>query len=104
MGRFLTASQIQQRKECYKPMKFTIGLLVGFGLGIAAGLLLAPQSGENTRAQLSEQGIMLRDRGADVSSDLRTRANDALAQGREIYQRTKDDLGTMYTRAKNGEV
>lgn len=85
-------------------MKFTIGLLVGFGLGVAAGLLLAPQSGEDTRAQLSEQGIMLRDRGSGVSNDLRARANDALAQGREIYQRTKGELGTMYGRAKSGDL
>lgn len=85
-------------------MKFTLGLLFGFGLGIAVGLLLAPQSGEDTRAQLSEQGIMLRDRSAGITGDLRTRANDALAQGREIYQRTKEELGTMYTRGKSGEV
>lgn len=85
-------------------MKFTIGLLVGFGLGVAAGLLLAPQSGEDMRAQLSEQGIMLRDRGAGVSNDLRVRANEAMAQGREIYQRTKDELGSMYSRAKSGEL
>ncbi len=82
-------------------MKFTVGLLVGFGLGVAAGLLLAPQSGEDTRSQIGEQGIMLRDRGAGVSNDLRARANDAVAQGREIYQRTKDELGTIYTRTKS---
>lgn len=82
-------------------MKFTLGLLVGFGLGVAAGLLLAPQAGEVTRAQLSEQGIMLRDRGAGISEDLRARANEAVTQGREIYQRTKDELGTIYTRTKN---
>jgi gas vesicle protein len=85
-------------------MKFTIGLLIGFGLGVAAGLLLAPQSGEDTRAQLSEQGIMLRDRGLGVGNDLRARANDAVAQGREIYQRTKEELGSMYSRAKSGEL
>ncbi len=85
-------------------MKFTIGLLVGFGLGVAAGLLLAPQSGEDTRAQLTEQGIMLRDRGLGVSNDLRTRANDALGQGREIYQRTKDELSNVYSRAKSGDL
>jgi gas vesicle protein len=85
-------------------MKFTFGLLVGLGLGVAVGLLLAPQSGEDTREQIGEQGIMLRDRSAGVSNDLRSRANDALSQGREIYQRTKDELGTMYTRAKSGDA
>ncbi len=81
-------------------MKFTIGLLVGFGLGVAAGLLLAPQSGEDMRAQLGEQGIMLRDRSLGVGNDLRVRANNALDQGREIYQRSKEELGSAYTRAK----
>jgi len=85
-------------------MKFFFGLLVGLGLGVVAGLLLAPQSGEDTRSQIGEQGIMLRDRSAGVSNDLRARANDALSQGRDIYQRTKDELGTMYTRAKSGEA
>lgn len=85
-------------------MKFTIGLLIGFGLGVAAGLLLAPQSGEDTRAQISEQGIMLRDRGMGVSSELRARAGDAVSQGREIYQRTKEELGSMYSRAKSGDL
>lgn len=85
-------------------MKFTIGVLLGFGLGIAVGLLLAPQSGEDTRTQLGEQGIMLRDRSAGVSGELRARANDALTQGREIYQRTKDELDTMYSRAKSGKA
>jgi gas vesicle protein len=85
-------------------MKFTMGLLIGFGLGVAAGLLLAPQSGEDTRARLSEQGIMLRDRGLGVGNDLRARASDAVAQGREIYQRTKEELGSMYSRAKSGEL
>lgn len=82
-------------------MKFTLGLLVGFGLGVAVGLLLAPQSGEDTRTQLGEQGIMLRDRSAGVTGDLRARANDALAQGRDMYQRTKEELGSMYSRAKS---
>jgi len=86
-------------------MKFTVGLLVGFGLGVAPGLLLAPQSGEATRAQLNEQGIMLRDRGAGmIGSDLRTRASDAFAQGREIYQRTKEELGSMRTHTKTSEM
>ncbi len=84
-------------------MKFTLGILLGFGLGVAAGLLLAPQSGEDMRSQLGEQGIMLRDRSVGVSNDLRARANDALTQGRDIYERTKGELGTMYTRAKSGE-
>lgn len=96
-------------------MKFLWGLLVGFGLGVIAGLLLAPQSGEATRSQIGEQGIMLRDRSGNItgelltrantfSDELRSRANDAVTQGREIYARTKDDLTERYSKAKSGDL
>jgi gas vesicle protein len=96
-------------------MKFLWGLLAGFALGVAAGLLLAPQSGEATRAQLNEQGIMLRDnagklpdqlrtRTGGITEGLRSRANDAMDQGREIYSRTKDDLTDRYSKAKSGNL
>ena len=84
-------------------MKFVFGLLIGFALGVAVGLILAPQSGEDTRAQLSEQGIMLRDRSSGLSNEIRTRATDALAQGREMYQRTKGELTEAYTKSKSGQ-
>jgi gas vesicle protein len=80
-------------------MKFLFGLLVGFALGVAAGLILAPQSGEATRTQLTEQGIMLRDRSTGLGDQIRTRATDALSQGRELYSRTKDELTNTYTKA-----
>lgn len=85
-------------------MKFVLGLFIGFGLGVAAGLVLAPQSGESTRTQLGEQGIMLRDRSNGISDELRTRANVALAQGMEMYARTKSELTDRYSKAKNGQL
>jgi len=81
-------------------VKFFWGLFIGFALGIAAGLLLAPQSGEATRAQLGEQGIILSSGGLQ---ELRSRATDALAQGRELYSRTKDELTAQYSKAKAGQ-
>lgn len=96
-------------------MKFLWGLLIGFALGVAAGLLLAPQSGEATLAQIGEQGVMLRDRSgsltgdlrsraSSLSSNLRTRANEAMTQGQEIYARTKDELTERYSKAKSGDL
>jgi len=81
-------------------MKFFFGMLLGFALGVAAGLLLAPQSGEATLAQLNEQSVQLRNRSGSLSDDLKARANDALSQGREIYGRTKDDLTERYNKVK----
>ncbi len=80
-------------------MKFVIGLVVGFALGIAAGLIMAPQSGEATRAQLNEQGIMLRDRSTGLGDQIRARATDALSQGRDLYARTKNELTDTYAKA-----
>lgn len=100
-------------------MKFLWGLLVGFGLGVIAGLLMAPQSGEATRAQISEQGVMLRDRSGNITGnitgelrnratsfgeELRSRATDAVSQGREIYARTREDLTERYSKAKSGDL
>lgn len=85
-------------------MKFILGLLIGFGLGVAAGLVLAPQSGEAMRAQLSEQGIMLRDRSTGLGDEMRARATDALSQGMEMYNRTKGELTERYTKARSGEL
>jgi gas vesicle protein len=85
-------------------MKFVFGLLVGFGLGIAAGLLLAPQSGEDTRSLLGEQSITLRGRTGGLSQGLRARATDALSQGRELYQRTRSELTDTYNKARSGEL
>lgn len=82
-------------------MKFVFGMLVGFGVGVAVGLLLAPQSGEDTRSQLSEQGITLADRSKSLTENLRTRATDALRQGREGYQRTRSEL---MARARSGDL
>ncbi len=82
-------------------MKFFWGLLVGFALGVAAGLLLAPQSGEATLAQLSEQGITLRSRTGGLGEQLRARASEAMAQGRELYTRTREELTEQYNKAKS---
>ena len=83
-------------------MKFLIGLLLGFGLGVVIGLLVAPQSGEVTRTQLSERGIQVRP-GA-FSEGIRARAQEALVQGNRLYSRTKTELTDRYARAKSGDL
>jgi gas vesicle protein len=80
-------------------MKFITGLLLGLGLGVIIGLLFAPQSGEATRAQLVEQGIVLNP--DNLKEEIRARATEALAQGRELYGRTKGELTERYNQALN---
>ena len=83
-------------------MKFLVGLLIGLGLGVLVGLLIAPQTGEATRAQLEEQGVLLRT--GKLNEQIRSRAQEALEQGRDLYNRTKSELGERYTRAKSGQL
>jgi gas vesicle protein len=52
--------------------EFFAGLVIGALVGAATALLLAPQSGEETRAQIR-----------DVSLELKERANETLAEARE---------------------
>jgi len=69
------------------------GLLIGGLAGAVTMLLLAPQSGEETRLQLQEKGIELRDRTSGIIEDamaqVRTNANKITVGGR---QRAKELL------------
>jgi gas vesicle protein len=48
------------------------GLLIGCLAGAVTMLLLAPQSGEDTRTQIREKGIQLRDRTTGMIDDVMT--------------------------------
>lgn len=62
---------------------FIVGFLVGGLVGAAAALLLAPQSGEETRALIREKGIELQDRADEMTVDARRRAEELQVQARE---------------------
>ena len=72
----------------------TLGVLIGMLVGGLAGavtmLLLAPQSGKDTRKQIQEKGIELRDRTNEVLEDTMTRvrveANKLSASGRDAIK------------------
>ena len=70
------------------------GFIIGGLVGAAAALIMAPQSGEQTRAQIREKGIELRDRAEDLAEDTRRRAEEAALDARkraeEIERRAKE--------------
>lgn len=67
-----------------------IGMLVGGLAGAVTMLLLAPQSGRDTRKQIQEKGIELRDRTSEVVQDtltqVREKANKLSASGRDALK------------------
>ena len=83
------------------------GMLVGALAGAATVLLFAPQSGEDTRTQIKEKGIELRDQATEMAesvvSQLRTdghkfnilgrrKARNLLKQGQELVVEQLDHV------------
>ena len=62
---------------------FFAGLVIGALVGAAAALLLAPQSGEETRTLIQEKGIELQERSAEMSTEARRRAERYQAEARQ---------------------
>jgi gas vesicle protein len=64
-----------------------VGMLIGGLAGAVTMLLLAPQSGEDTRMQIQEKGIELRDRTTgiveDVMAQVRSDRNKFTIEGRK---------------------
>lgn len=95
---------IHENQEYRYSTNNTAGVLVGMLIGGLAGavtmLLLAPQSGKDTRKQLQEKSIELRDRTTEIVEDavaqVRTKANTLTAglkdRGQEIAVEQLDHL------------
>lgn len=66
-----------------------MAFVVGAFTGAAVALLFAPASGEETRERLSQKAREGRDR-----------ARDAVEQGREYYERQRDNLASAIDRGR----
>jgi gas vesicle protein len=58
---------------------FLAGFVIGGLVGAATALLLAPQSGEETRTIIREKSIELKDKAGETAAEARTRAEKAYA-------------------------
>jgi len=67
---------------------FWTGFLLGGAIGIAAGLLFAPKSGEETRSILGEKTSEWRDRAEELASSARDRVRTAVDEGRAVATRS----------------
>ena len=61
---------------------FLSGFVIGGLVGAAAALILAPQSGEETRAQIRQRSIELREQALESAEEARKRAEEAAAHAR----------------------
>jgi gas vesicle protein len=65
---------------------------LGLGLGVAAGILFAPQSGEETRVMLKNKADEGRDLLKRRSEELRETAADAVQRGKDKVIRQRENL------------
>ena len=61
---------------------FLSGLIIGGLVGAAVALLLAPQSGEETREIIRDKSIELKDRAVETAEEARQKAEAAAAEAR----------------------
>jgi len=84
---------------------FFIGALLGGLVGAAAGLLLAPQSGEETRMLIHDKGIEIRDKVNEsavaareqaeaLAREAKSRAESMQRRGQVVLEEQKTKLDT----------
>ena len=72
---------------------FVVGLLLGGAAGAITALLLAPQTGEETRTMIREKAIELRDISSDTLEETinqaESTANDSVKQAEKVFNQAK---------------
>lgn len=68
------------------------GLVFGTLIGVGAGLLLAPASGQNTRHKLRDQALGARDQAVQAVEGVRAKAEEMQSAGREMLEENKRRL------------
>ncbi|NQU97047.1 MAG: YtxH domain-containing protein [Chloroflexi bacterium] len=70
---------------------FVTGFLIGGIVGFVAGILLAPKSGEETRAIILERGGEWRDKAEELATAARERIASATEEGRRAAAQARGE-------------
>ena len=83
----------QEYKFHSNPLNVMVGILIGGLTGAVTMLLLAPQSGKETRNQIQQKSVELRDRTSEIVEDtmaqIRSSVNKISLDGREKIKELK---------------
>jgi len=81
---------------------FLIGFVVGGLTGAAVALLLAPQSGEETRVYIKDRAIELADKASEtaqtVSHEVEVKAGEARTKAEELASKAKTGVQDLRQR------
>ena len=81
---------------------FVLGFLIGGLVGAAVGLLIAPKSGQDTRAELTERSEAWRNRAEEMAANLRERVGPAIDTARDRINPTIDSARERVNPAVEG--
>lgn len=99
--------RIQHRARPVKPILG--GFLVGSVIGVATALLFAPRSGEETRAEIRDKAVEIRDRTTETVKDTVSQAkskaseikDNVMEKADELKQRGKHTINKQLDRASH---
>ena len=81
---------VQHRTRAAKPILG--GFLVGSVIGVATALLFAPRSGEETRAEIRDKAVELRDRTTETVKDTVSQAKTKAAELKDTVVEKTEEL------------
>ena len=81
---------------------FLAGFMIGGLIGAGVALLMAPQSGEETRELIRERSIELKGRAEEAADDFRSRAETAISSGRDRVDDAVESAKQRVSRRKPG--
>jgi gas vesicle protein len=93
--------EIDQMADKSGGVDFLAGFLVGALAGAAAALLLAPQSGEETRTMIRDRSIELGHRAEELGEEARKRAEELSEEARK---RAEDAQAKVKQAVEEGKV
>ena len=73
---------------------------LGLGVGVAVGILFAPQSGEETRAQIRTRASEGKDYVKRRSEDLKESASDLVDRSKDAVQRQREQVAAAVNAGK----
>ncbi|MCI1272982.1 MAG: YtxH domain-containing protein [Clostridiaceae bacterium] len=80
--------------------KFLAGFLVGGAIGAIAGILLAPKSGEETRAMLADSSKDIARRADETVKEIQEKADGVVSEMQKKGEEIKEKLQNMINKQK----
>ncbi len=80
--------------------KFLAGFIVGGAIGAVAGILLAPKSGEETRAMLKDGAKDALKRADETVKEIQSKADDVVSDMQRKGEEIKEKLQNLINQQK----